>query len=87
MQHPLPRTDLPVVQFDHTFLDSLVVLSLYSVIGMSEQPQCARRSTLVVQWAIKKIARLGFGAIRLRTDADVSTKCLMGSFCIVTISM
>jgi hypothetical protein len=70
---------VPVVQQDHTNIEDMIALALYSPDrkrGAVTLCPSKHIGPYVECWALAHLSRLGFGDIRLRTDPDVSMKSL-----------
>jgi hypothetical protein len=70
---------VPVVQLDHTNIEDMIALSLYSLdrkCGAVTLCPSKHIGPHVARWALVHLSRRGFGDIRLRTDPDVSMKSL-----------
>jgi hypothetical protein len=68
-----------VVQLDHSFLDSLVFLSMYCVdrkMGVATLCPTKGVHSFVTDWCVKRLDDMQMGDIRLRTDQDSSVRAL-----------
>jgi hypothetical protein len=78
----VPLDGPPVIQVDHTFMESVTVLSMYSVdfqCGAATAVPSKGMHDFTVAWLVRRIAALGFVDVRLRSDPDVSVKALVAA--------
>ena len=65
--------ELPMVQLDHTFVDGVTSLDLYSDVlhcGAGTVVERKGATRFAVQWILKKLEQFGLKDIRLRTDSE-----------------